>query len=324
VAMPWRPPWERNERDACRVAFDEDVEAYDRARPIPPARVFDDLLELAGLQAGSSIVEIGPGTGQATRPLAMRGLRILALELGPQLAARARENLASFADVEVLTTSFEAWDPGSTRVAAVFACNSFHWVDPAVRLTKSAAVLHPDGHLIVLATPWVVPDHADRFWWEVQDDYAAIGSERLDPATQHPDPRRRRLDPGVVGPVRRTHDPPTPLRGHLHRGSVRPQPLHPVRHQGVPARRARRADRQDPTSRQQPRRHSDRQPPGSANRCETPPSLAAPATGTALARWSGVQSHVTDLDPHFANPRATNGAAPVRGCRRVECSGRLR
>ena len=185
--MPWTPPWERSERDACRLTFDEDVEAYDRTRPVAPARVFDDLVELAGLRAGSSIVEIGPGTGQATRPLAERGLRILALELGSQLAARARRNLASFGDVEVLATSFEAWDPGSTRVDAVFACNSFHWVDPAVRLSKSAAVLRSDGHLIVLATPWVVPDHADRFWWEVQDDYAAIGSERLDPATQHPD-----------------------------------------------------------------------------------------------------------------------------------------
>lgn len=169
------------------MTFDEAVEAYDRARPVAPPRVFDDLVELAGLQTGSSIVEIGPGTGQATRPLAERGLRILALELGPHLAARARQNLASFADVEVLTTSFEAWDPGSTCVDAVFACNAFHWVDPAVRLSKSAAVLRPDGHLIVLATPWVIPDHADRFWWEVQDDYAAVGSERLDPATQHPD-----------------------------------------------------------------------------------------------------------------------------------------
>jgi trans-aconitate methyltransferase len=169
------------------MTFDEDVEAYARARPVAPARVFDDLVKLAGLQTGASIVEIGPGTGQATRPLAERGLRILALELGPHLAARAQQNLASFTDVEVLTTSFEAWDPGSTRVDAVFACNSFHWVDPAVRLSKSAAVLRPDGHLIVLATPWVIPDHADRFWWEVQDDYAAIGSERLDPATQHPD-----------------------------------------------------------------------------------------------------------------------------------------
>jgi hypothetical protein len=90
---------------------------------------------------GSAVVEVGPGTGQATRPLAERDLRILAVEVGPHLAARARQNLASYPDVEVVTTSYEAWDPGSARFHAVFA----------------------------------------------QDDYVAVGGERVDPATKHPD-----------------------------------------------------------------------------------------------------------------------------------------
>ena len=185
--MPHTPPWETSARESFRAAFDEDVEAYDRTRPVAPGYVFDDLVDLAGLHPGSSVLEIGPGTGQATRPLAERGLRIVALELGPQLAERARQNVAAFPDTQVLTTSFEAWDPGSTRFDAVFACNSFHWIDPATRFQKSAAVLRPGGHLIVLATPWTIPPDADRFWWDVQDDYVAVGGERLDPATQHPD-----------------------------------------------------------------------------------------------------------------------------------------
>jgi SAM-dependent methyltransferase len=185
--MPSRPPWETSERDTLRATFDEDARAYDRVRPVAPGYVFDQVVELAALDRGASVVEVGPGTGQATRPLAERGLRIVALELGPHLAARARQNLASFADVEVVTTSYEAWDPGGERFDAVFACNSFHWVDPAIRFRRSAAVLEPGGHLIVLATPWVVPDDADRFWWDVQDDYAAVGAGRVDPATAHPD-----------------------------------------------------------------------------------------------------------------------------------------
>jgi SAM-dependent methyltransferase len=181
------PPWDTSGRDAIRAMFDEDADAYDRSRPVAPSHVFDDLVELAGLTPGSAIVEIGPGTGQATRPLAERGLRVVALELGRHLAARARQNLASFPDVEVVTTSYETWDPEAARFDAVVACNSFHWVDPAVRFHKSAAVLRPGGHLVVLATPWVIPDDADRFWWDVQDDYAAVGGERVDPATKHPD-----------------------------------------------------------------------------------------------------------------------------------------
>jgi SAM-dependent methyltransferase len=181
------PSWEPRDRERFRLRFDEDVEAFDRTRPVAPSIVFDELVELAGLQPGASIVEIGPGTGQATLPLAARGLRIVALEPGRHLAERARLHLATFPDVEVLTTSFESWKPGSARFDAVFACNSFHWVDPAVRFHKSAQLLEADGHLVVLATPWVVPEDAERFWWDVQDDYVAAGYGRIDPATQHPD-----------------------------------------------------------------------------------------------------------------------------------------
>jgi SAM-dependent methyltransferase len=133
------------------------------------------------------VVEIGPGTGQATRILADKGVDVLALELGTQLADRARTNLASFPNVTVLTTSFEEWNAGDAIFDAVFACNSFHWIDPAVRFTKAAEVLRPGGHLVVLSTPWAIPPDADRFWWDVQDDWEAVGAERVDPSTKHPD-----------------------------------------------------------------------------------------------------------------------------------------
>src|SRR5437764_12179779 len=136
--MTTPPIWESEDREIYRVTFDEDGDAYDRTRPVAPAYVFDELVELAGLVAGSRVVEIGPGTGQATRPLAQRGLGVLALEIGPNLAERARQNLAEFGDVEVLTTSFEAWSrsrgPAASTLAAVFACNSFRWTAHDIRI----------------------------------------------------------------------------------------------------------------------------------------------------------------------------------------------
>lgn len=133
------------------------------------------------------MLEIGPGTGQATRLLAERGLHVLAVELGSSLAAVARDNLAAFERVQVVTVSFEDWDPEERRFDAVFACNSFHWVEPAIRFQKAAAMLAPRGHLAVLSTPWVTPDGASHFWWDVQEDWAAVGADRIDPATRHPD-----------------------------------------------------------------------------------------------------------------------------------------
>jgi SAM-dependent methyltransferase len=184
---PVRRPWEPSDRDTLRLTFDDDADVYDRARPVPPGAVFDELVELAALGPGSTMVEIGPGTGQATVPLAERGLRGVALELGPRLAERARRNLEPYPGLDVMTTSFEAWEPGPARFDAVVACNSFHWVEPAVRFAKAASVLALGGHLVVLATPWVIPPDADRFWWDVQDDYAAAGAGRQDPASMHPD-----------------------------------------------------------------------------------------------------------------------------------------
>lgn len=180
-------PWETDQRDMFRGRFGENPDAYDRTRPIAPDAVFDDIVERAGLVPGSMVVEVGPGTGQATRPLAERGLRVLAVEIDSRLAARARRNLARFPDVDVRTTSFEAWDPGEATFAGVLACNSFHWVDPDVRFAKAARLVSPHGRLVLVSTPVVVPPGAHRFWWDVQDDWAAVGAQRVDPATKHPE-----------------------------------------------------------------------------------------------------------------------------------------
>src|ERR1700674_3289166 len=119
------PPWESDQRDVLRATFDQGAEAYDRSRPVAPDDVFDEVMQRASLSAGSTVVEIGPGTGQATRHLAARGLDVVAVELGPHLAERARANLAAFPQVSVVTASFESWDPGAARFDGVFACNSF-------------------------------------------------------------------------------------------------------------------------------------------------------------------------------------------------------
>ncbi len=75
------------DRDRLKTTFDEVAEIYDRARPSYPEQLFDDLVALADLQPGESLLEIGCGTGRTTLPLAERGFRITCVELGENLAA---------------------------------------------------------------------------------------------------------------------------------------------------------------------------------------------------------------------------------------------
>jgi SAM-dependent methyltransferase len=146
-----------------RAIFDEDAELYDRARPGYPDELFDDLAALAGLQRGSRVLELGCGTGQATVPLARRGYDVTAVELGPRLADVARRKLAAFPSVRVVNTDFEHWPLPAERFDLVLAATSFHWLDPAVRLAKSAQALRPGGVLAVISTHHVAGGDAPFF-----------------------------------------------------------------------------------------------------------------------------------------------------------------
>lgn len=131
--------------------FDEVPELYDRMRPAYPDDLFVDLAGIAGIGAWSSVLEVGCGTGQATRSLAGLGCSVTAVEPAPGMAALARRNLAALPNVEVETSSFEKWDDRGRRFDALVAASAWHWVDPAVGWARAHGLLNPKGAVALLA-----------------------------------------------------------------------------------------------------------------------------------------------------------------------------
>jgi|CXWL01.1.fsa_nt_gi SAM-dependent methyltransferase len=152
-----------------RVLFDSVAELYDRARPTYPPAIFDDIVALSGIPDAGRILEIGPGTGQATLPMAERGYRITAVELGPNLAAVARRNLARY-EVDVQVGSLEDWPLPDERFDLVMCFSAFHWLDHEVALPKIAATLHSGGAL-AYTTGGHVEGGTSQFFVDVQDCY---------------------------------------------------------------------------------------------------------------------------------------------------------
>jgi SAM-dependent methyltransferase len=170
-----------DDREALRVTFDSVAGRYDRARPAYPDALFDVLFRQSGLRPGDRVLEVGCATGKATRPLAERGLRVTCVELGAELAAAARRNLAAFADVEVANAAFETWrPPPGTAFDAVVAATSWHWADPELRYRRAWELLRPGGHLAVWAAVHVLPAGGDPIFVELQEVYAEIGAGRVD------------------------------------------------------------------------------------------------------------------------------------------------
>jgi SAM-dependent methyltransferase len=168
-------------RVRLRTVFDRAADDYQRTRPVCPPQLFDDLLGLAGLKAGDRVLEIGCGTGQATVPLAERGLAVAAVELGAGLAAVARRRLAGFPAAEVVTSAFEDWEPRGAPFDAVVAVSSLHWIDPRLRYRKPHGLLRSGGTMAVAGCLWARPADAGRFWTDVQEDYRAVGYDGSPP-----------------------------------------------------------------------------------------------------------------------------------------------
>jgi ubiquinone/menaquinone biosynthesis C-methylase UbiE len=131
--------------------FDQIAAEYDRYRPAYPDELLDQACQVAGIGSGDQVLEVGCGSGQLTRGLVARGLRVTALEPGQSLIALARQNLAGAGAVEFVNAQFEDVLLPRERFQAVFAASAFHWVDPEVSWQKAADVLVPGGTLALLS-----------------------------------------------------------------------------------------------------------------------------------------------------------------------------
>jgi SAM-dependent methyltransferase len=173
-----------SDRRTLRNTFELAAEKYHPARPSYPSALYDELVLTAGLRPGDSLLEIGGGSGKATVELARRGFTITSVELGHELAAIARVNVAPFPNAEVVCADFEHWEPapGMTYDLAC-AATSWHWIDPATRYIKAASLIRPGGPLALWSAQHVFPEGGDPIFREIQPVYEEIGDGLPDTAT---------------------------------------------------------------------------------------------------------------------------------------------
>jgi SAM-dependent methyltransferase len=137
----------RRERPLGRRVFGRDPRTFDRSRLEYPPRVFEVLRTRCGLGPSSAVLEIGSGTGKATRPLLSEGAgSVLALEPNLRLARFLRDRVRRFSSrVDVLSVGFEEAELPTRHFDLVVAATSFHWLEERRALRKVARILKPGG-----------------------------------------------------------------------------------------------------------------------------------------------------------------------------------
>ncbi len=144
------------DRSVGRAAFGNDPHVYHASRPPYPEAVWQALRQRAGLRPGIDILEIGAGTGLATRHLLdHKPARLVAIEPDTRMSALLDPS------VEVVSASFEDADiEGPFDLVA--SATAFHWLDAVPALQRIRSLLRADG--------------AVALWWNVHGD-----PERADP-----------------------------------------------------------------------------------------------------------------------------------------------
>jgi SAM-dependent methyltransferase len=119
-------------------SFGEAAELYDRARPTYPPALIDRLLE----DRPVTILDVGCGTGIASRLLAERGVDVLGLEPDSRMADVARRRGSV-----VEEGTLEAWDPRGRQFDLLTCAQAWHWVEPVSGALKAAEVIHSGGRI---------------------------------------------------------------------------------------------------------------------------------------------------------------------------------
>lgn len=99
------------------------------------------------------MLDVGCGTGIASRLMAARGAQVLGVDLNEGMAVIAERH-----GIRTEVAAFEEWDPAERVFDRVTSAQACHWLDLAVSSEKAASVLRPGGRFCVF---WSLGHHSD-------------------------------------------------------------------------------------------------------------------------------------------------------------------
>jgi SAM-dependent methyltransferase len=130
-------------------SFGDDAEQYDRARPGYPASLIAHLVR----DDPKRVLDVGCGTGIASRLFRDRGCEVVGVEADRRMAEVAKRH-----GLAVEVAPFEEWDPAGRRVDLVVSAQAWHWVDPVRGAAQASLVLRSGGLIGVFWNRGRAPD----------------------------------------------------------------------------------------------------------------------------------------------------------------------
>lgn len=133
-----------------RGVFDAIPEEFDKYRPHYSPKLFADLISIAQIDKKKSVLELGPGTGQATDAILETGCDYHAIELGKHLATKMTEKYSHHSNFHIVNDDFITHDFGDQKFDMIYSARTIQWIPEDVAFSKTFDLLKPGGILAMI------------------------------------------------------------------------------------------------------------------------------------------------------------------------------
>lgn len=156
-----------------RKVFDTIPEQFDQYRPRYCAELFADLIAYAKLCPGKSVLELGPGTGQATDPILNTGCDYNAIELGENLYKMMKRKYGRHSNFSIVNGDFITHDFAGQKFDMIYSASTIQWIPEKIAFSKTFDLLKPGGTLAMMLTIGDYKTPNEALFQKIQQVYSA-------------------------------------------------------------------------------------------------------------------------------------------------------
>ena len=165
-----------------RKVFDSIPDQFDKYRPRYTPELFAELIAYANIDRNSTVLEMGPGTGQATDPILNTGCEYHAIEIGENLAQKMAEKYGECENFHLTVGDFITHDFGETKFDLIYSAATIQWIPEEIAFRKTFDLLKPGGVLAMMSTHGDYRTPNPALYEKVQEVYKA----HFRPAIEYP------------------------------------------------------------------------------------------------------------------------------------------
>ncbi|MBQ1431656.1 MAG: methyltransferase domain-containing protein [Ruminococcus sp.] len=133
-----------------RLCFDSIPDQFDKWRIHYSSELFEYLIRYAGIGEGVKVLELGPGTGQATDPILDTGCDYTAIELGKNFSDILMKKYGTRDNYNLINDDFIIHDFDDERFDLIYSAATIQWIPENIAFGKTFELLKSGGMLAMM------------------------------------------------------------------------------------------------------------------------------------------------------------------------------